>query len=77
MVSTVYPNMTATDFNRNAIQGGDAASRPRSGGEAPVIDTAEMVAGRILDAIESGPPEQFIDEAQQRRIAAMRPGGMR
>jgi len=77
MVSTVYPNMTATDFNRNAIQRGDVAWQPRHGGAEPVIDTAEMVAERILDAIESGTPEQFIDEAQRERIAAMRPGGMR
>jgi short-subunit dehydrogenase len=75
-VTAVYPNMTATEFNRNAISSGSTAWTPPRGGDAPVVDTPETVADRILDAIEKGPAEQYIDEAQRQRVAAMSPGGM-
>lgn len=66
-VGVVYPRMTATDFARNAI----GAAEPRSaatpgswagGAGSPPIDTAEMVAERILDAIESERAETFMTE---------------
>ena len=73
-VTAVYPNMTATEFNSNAIASGPVAWTPPRGGSAPVVDTAETVAERIRDAIENGPVEQYIDEAQKQRVAAISPG---
>jgi short-subunit dehydrogenase len=68
-VGVVYPRLTATDFARNAI--GVAAARPApphdSAGRAgmPSVDTAEMVAERILVAIVSEQAETFMTEGSE------------
>ena len=61
-VITVYPRMTATDFGRNSI--GNRQMRQQQRGNAQpemVIDTAEYVADKILEAIQKEPAEQFMD----------------
>lgn len=61
-VMTVYPRMTATDFGRNSI--GNRQMRQQQRGNARpdvVIDSAEHVAGKILEAIQKEPAEQFMD----------------
>ncbi len=61
-VITVYPRMTATDFGRNSI-GNRQMRQQQRGTPRPdvVIDTAEYVASKILEAIQKEPPEQFMD----------------
>jgi short-subunit dehydrogenase len=61
-VITVYPRMTATDFGRNSL--GNRSMRQQQRGNTPpgvVIDSAEVVAGKILEAIQKEPAEQFMD----------------
>jgi short-subunit dehydrogenase len=61
-VITVYPRMTATDFGRNSL--GNRQMRPQQRGSAApgmVIDSAEYVAEKILEAIQKEPAEQFMD----------------
>ncbi len=62
-VCVVYPRRTATDFGRNAVRGGQVPPPPSPArpGDQP-IDTAEMVAERILDAIVSERAETFMSE---------------
>jgi short-subunit dehydrogenase len=61
-VITVYPRMTATDFGRNSI-GNRRMRQQQRGNAAPgvVVDTPEYVAGKILEAIQQEPAEQFMD----------------
>ncbi|HUI93351.1 MAG TPA: SDR family oxidoreductase [Chitinivibrionales bacterium] len=58
-VVTVYPRMTATDFGKNAL--GDHRLGMQQRGHAPVIDTPEYVAGKILEAAKKEPAEQFME----------------
>jgi short-subunit dehydrogenase len=65
-VILVYPRITATAFVQNGIgYGGFGVARPQGGNPnaAPgmVIDSAEAVAGKILDAIQNEPAEQFME----------------
>jgi short-subunit dehydrogenase len=60
-VSVVYPYITLTDFEKNTIK--DSSIRPEpeeenSGGPRPP-DTAEYIAQKILQGIESGEAEIF------------------
>jgi short-subunit dehydrogenase len=56
-VSVVYPYITLTEFEKNTIK---ALSDKREQGSGPFpADTAEYVAQRILDGIESGEAEIF------------------
>ena len=56
-VSVVYPYITLTDFEKNTIK---ALSDKREQGSSPFqADTAEYVAQKILDGIESGEAEIF------------------
>jgi NAD(P)-dependent dehydrogenase (short-subunit alcohol dehydrogenase family) len=57
-VIIVYPRMTATDFGKNAL--GDPRLRMQQRGHAPVIDTPEFVAQKILEAAQKEPPEQYM-----------------
>ncbi len=64
-VITIFPRMTATDFGKNAlgnrpVQAGQPAYRPPSSGTRSP-DTAEYVAGKILEAAEKEPAEQFME----------------
>jgi short-subunit dehydrogenase len=61
-VITVFPRTTATDFGKNSL--GDQAMRQRqrahaTGGAIPV-DSAEHVAGKILEAARNEPAEQYM-----------------
>ncbi len=57
-VSVVYPYITMTDFEKNTIREADDG-RLEEDGAPPSGDTAEYVAQKILEAIESGEPEIF------------------
>jgi short-subunit dehydrogenase len=61
-VITVYPRMTATDFGRNSL-GSRQVRQEQRAHTAPgvVIDSPEDVAGKILEAIQKEPAEQFMD----------------
>ena len=62
IISVVYPYITLTDFENNTIKepannGGEQA------GNAPFPpDSAELVAHKILDGIESGAAEIFVHD---------------
>lgn len=60
MVSVVYPYMTLTDFERNTIKDLSLINdeEQEGGGRFPP-DTAEYVAQKILEGIESGEAEIF------------------
>jgi short-subunit dehydrogenase len=61
-VITVYPRMTATDFGRNSLGNRQVRQQQRvSAAPGVVIDTPEYVAGKILEAIQKEPAEQFMD----------------
>lgn len=61
-VITVYPRMTATDFGRNSLGNRQMRQQQRAHA-APevVVDSPEYVAGKILEAIQKEPAEQFVD----------------
>jgi short-subunit dehydrogenase len=64
VVSVVYPYMTLTDFEENTIKDSHV---PEWDGEGPhPPDSAEYVAERILEVIESGEAEQFAHEWMKR-----------
>lgn len=56
---TVYPRMTATDFGKNAL--GNQQMRSFQRESAPAADSADQVAGKILEAAQKEPPEQFME----------------
>ena len=64
-VITVYPRMTATDFGKNALGNPQRRQPPgahgSAAGPAPIVDSAEHVAGRILAAAQAEPEEQFME----------------
>lgn len=59
IVSVVYPYMTLTDFEKNTIK--DFVPESEEQGESPPFppDTAEYVAQKILEGIETGEAEIF------------------
>jgi len=70
VVSVLYPYITLTDFEKNTIK--DAVPE-REGLEGSVpfpADTAEYVAQRILEGIESGEAEIFAHDWMKRRANA-------
>lgn len=70
-VTALYPNMTATDFASNSIAE-EGLSWSGHAANAPALDTAEMVAERIAEAIENGPAEEFMSADQEARFDALR-----
>jgi len=62
-VITVFPRTTATDFGKHAV--GDTAlrERQRSGAarSGQVIDSAEYVAKKILEAAQTEPEEMYME----------------
>ncbi len=61
-VCTVFPRLTATDFGKNSLGNPELRSRQRSGGGDPVtVDTADFVAGKILQAIQTEAAEQYME----------------
>jgi len=69
VVSVVYPYITLTDFEKNTIK--DAVPAEEQGGTIPFqADTAEHVAQKILEGIESGEAEIFAHDWMKKRAAA-------
>jgi short-subunit dehydrogenase len=70
VVSVVYPYITLTDFEKNTIK--DAI--PEGGGQDGSVpfpaDTAEYVAQKILEGIESGEAEIFAHDWMKKRANA-------
>jgi short-subunit dehydrogenase len=60
VVSVVYPYMTLTDFERNTIKDRhNAQYEEGENSDLPPLDSAEFVAEKILEVIETGKPEQY------------------
>ncbi len=59
-VITVYPRMTATDFGKNSLGNRQMRTSQRSG-SSMVLDSAESVAEKILEAAQKEPAEQYMD----------------
>lgn len=60
VVSVVYPYITLTDFEKNTIKDPSLQNQAgREDHERPPPDTAEYVAGKILEGIETGQAEIF------------------
>lgn len=70
-VSVVHPGRTATDFGRNAISNPALQALPNAAPRTAnvPVDTAELVAERILEAIQTEVPEQFMSEQQKASFA--------
>jgi short-subunit dehydrogenase len=64
MVSVVYPYITLTDFEKNTIKDLPEEEEEWSGEERKLRppDTADYVAQKILEGIESEEPEIFVHE---------------
>ncbi len=62
-VITVYPRTTATNFGRNSLGNQQMRQQQRRNAAASgmVVDTPEYVAGKILEAMQKEPVEQFMD----------------
>lgn len=60
-VSVVYPYITFTNFEKNTIKDIEETAEEEGGGPYPP-DTAEFVAEKILEAVESGEAEIYVHE---------------
>lgn len=70
VVTVMYPGQTATNFGKNAmIDASIASAPPPSGGSNPLPDTAEDVADQILEAIKTGPAEQYMSREMEQRFS--------
>lgn len=65
-VSVMHPGATATGFGQNAILNTDEQFSPPAGMQP---DTPEMVAEKILEAIDSDPTELFMSEEVAQQFA--------
>jgi short-subunit dehydrogenase len=68
VVSVVYPYMTLTDFEKNTIKDAVPENEEQEGGPPFPADTAEYVAQKILEGIESGEAEIFAHDWMKRRV---------
>jgi NADP-dependent 3-hydroxy acid dehydrogenase YdfG len=62
-VCLMHPGRTATDFGKNALishPDGRPTMPPGSGAGMPPVDSAEMVAAKILEAAQNEPAEQLM-----------------
>jgi short-subunit dehydrogenase len=59
VVSVVYPFVTLTDFEKNTIKDLPGDDQGQESAGPPSADTAEHVAQKILEGIESGEAEVF------------------
>jgi short-subunit dehydrogenase len=57
VVSVIYPYMTLTNFEKNTIKDAIPEAEEQGGGPPFPADTAEYVAQKILEGIESAEPE--------------------
>lgn len=77
LVSVVYPYITSTNFEKNTIKeettggkDGDGPASPKTasrGGPSMPGDDSSFVAGKILEAIETGKAEVFTHEFMEKR----------
>ena len=65
-VSVIYPTMTATDFEKNTMQSGPVMEW-EGRGNMPKIDPPELIAERIVEAIETGKAEIFAHDWMGKR----------
>ena len=70
VVSVVYPYMTLTDFEKNTIKDAVPEVEEQGGGPPFPPDTAEYVAQKILEGIESGEAEIFPHDWMKKRAGA-------
>ncbi len=70
VVSVVYPYMTLTDFEKNTIKDAVPEGGEQEGGPPFPPDTAEYVAQKILEGIESGEAEIFAHDWMKGRADA-------
>jgi short-subunit dehydrogenase len=63
-VVTMFPRMTSTDFGKNSLGNSQLRQRQRDSGARPtmVVDTADQVAEKILEAAIQEPAEQYMEE---------------
>ena len=64
-VSVVYPYITLTDFEKNTLTYSSPTGGPRTTGPYPP-DSAEFVAGKVVDGILSGDAEIFAHDGWRR-----------
>ena len=67
VVSVVYPFVTLTDFEKNTIKDLPVDDQGQEGAGPPSADTAEYVAQKILECIESGEAEVFARDWMKNR----------
>jgi short-subunit dehydrogenase len=67
VVSVVYQYMTLTDFEKNTIKDAVPEGGEQDGDPSFPADTAEYVAQKILEGIESGEAEIFAHDWMKRR----------
>lgn len=61
-VITLYPRLTATDFGKNSLGNQQVRQQQRANRPANVVvDTAEHVAEKMLEAAQKEPAEQYMD----------------
>jgi short-subunit dehydrogenase len=70
VVSVLYPYMTLTDFEKNTIKDAVPEGGEQDGGPPFPADTAEYVAQKMLEGIESGEAEIFAHDWMKRRVNA-------
>ena len=70
VVSVVYPYMTLTDFEKNTIKDAIPEGGEQGGGPPFPADTAEYVAQKILEGIQSGEAEIFVHDWMKKRANA-------
>lgn len=64
-VSVVYPYITKTNFEKNMINSTGEELQPRA--DLPPFDSAEFVAGKILEVIKSGEAEMYVHDWMKER----------
>ncbi|HEY3379457.1 MAG TPA: SDR family oxidoreductase [Armatimonadota bacterium] len=58
-VISIFPRMTATDFSAHSL--GNRAGHRRQHATAPIVDSPEFVADKILAAVVNEAEEQYMD----------------
>ena len=66
-VSVVYPYITSTNFEKNTLKSGEQNWEDDGNGASMPGDTAEYIAGKILEAIEKKLPEVFAHDFMGKR----------
>ena len=61
-VGTIYPYITATEFEKNTFREGKLAKDWQEPAGPQPADTAEFVAQKILEGIESGDAEVIVHD---------------